>query len=172
MPLYDLYHPHWSVCERFWTNGRNDAPKAHIRGLEGGQGAKTVKKWVFFSHFRSFLLAGPFQSLLLVSIAYQNVWHKILGRLRPLPTMCGALGSHRIEKNAKKSAQIPPFWWIITIPLHFGELGGVLATLTIKKVIFRMARGTSDKIFMALGPQRWSRRRSGSKKPSKRGWSF
>ena len=42
--------------------------------------------------------------------------------LRPLPTMCGALGSHRIEKSAKKSA-------------HFGELRGVLATLTIKRLL-------------------------------------
>ena len=116
--------------------------------------------WFFFAH-------GTFQRLLVVSIAYQNFWHKILGRLRPLPTMCGALGSHRIEKTAKKSAQIPPFWWIITIPLHFGELGGVLATFTIKKVTFRIARGTSGKIFMAPGPQRRSTRGQGAKKRQK-----
>ena len=71
---------------------------------------KTVKKRVFFSLFRIFLARETFQSLQVVSIAYQNVWHKILGRLRHLPTVCGALGSHRIEKTAKKSAQIPPFW--------------------------------------------------------------
>ena len=96
-------------------------------------GKKPSKKGWFFSLFLIFFARGTFQRLLVVSIAYHNFWHKISGRLRPLPTMCGALGSHRIEKIAKKSAQIPPFWWIITIPLHFGELGGVLATLTIKK---------------------------------------
>ena len=81
--------------------------------------------------------------------------------------MCSALGSHRIEKTAKKSAQIPPFWWIITIPLHFGELGGILATFTIKKVTFRIARGTSGKIFMAPGPQRRSTRGQGAKNRQK-----
>ena len=125
---------------------------------------------MFFSHFRIFLARETFQSLLVVSIAHQNVWHKILGRLRHLPTVCGALGRYIIDKTAKKCAQIPPFWWIITIPLHFGELGGVLATLTIKKVTFRMARGTSGKIFMALGPQRRSRRGQGVKKMSKSRW--
>ena len=110
MPLYDLYHPHWSACESFWTNGCNDAPYAHIGGLEGGQGAKKHQKVGVFSHFTGFFARGTFQSLLVVSIAYKKFWHKILRRLRPLLTMCGALGSHRIEKIAKKSAQIPPFW--------------------------------------------------------------
>ena len=134
-------------------------------------GKKTSKKGWFFSLFLIFFARGTFQRLLVVSIAYQNFWHKILGRLRPLPTMCGALGSHRIEKSTKKSAQIPPFRWIITIPLHFGELGGILATLTIKKVTFRMAGGTSGKILIcnthhqealkfsrAIKPLKWLKR--------------
>ena len=84
-------------------------------------GKKPSKKGWFFSLFLIFFARGTFQRLLVVSIAYQNFWHKILGRLRPLPTMCGALGSHRIEKTAKKirsdstllvnNHHPSPFWW-------------------------------------------------------------
>ena len=70
---------------------------------------KNVKKGWFFSHFMIFFARGTFQRLLVVSIAYQNFWHKILGRLRPLPTMCGALGSHRIEKTLKNPLRFHPF---------------------------------------------------------------
>ena len=91
-------HPHESACERFWTNGVNDTPQTHIEGLEGSRGAKNVKKRVFFSHFRISFDCETFRSIWVVSMTYPNFWHKILGRLRPPPTICSALGATESKK--------------------------------------------------------------------------
>ena len=62
-----------------------------------------------FCHFRAFFTTETFQRHLVVSIAYQIFWHKILYFLRHSPTMCEAIQRLRIAKINKKSAQIPPF---------------------------------------------------------------